>query len=269
VQIYRLQVKRPAVLLSRLTRVFGDHALISFEGELSKTDLASLPGATNQPSRVLDRVTMLPQFQFIRCPVGEELNKILDKIDLRAKVVHLQIELAGRLVFASYDHFARDSVWVSADVGETVVQSLKDIGIISDYSLYENVPSSRYPVRSTEDYQKAWEDYRFRRNLHLLILMVGAVAIIGLAIFGEKLEQLVDFQRVFRFSIMVWLLVALLVELWRVSFKCPRCGRLFWDRRPGLLWSWSFWFGNQFHSHCLQCGFPAGATSDHTTLRAP
>jgi hypothetical protein len=52
-------------------------------------------------------------------------------------VTHVQIERHGSLVFAAYDNFHPDCVWVVGRINEQILEDLREAGILSAYKHVE------------------------------------------------------------------------------------------------------------------------------------
>ena len=94
-----------------------EHANISFEGQLSHTELPQIPGARFEETQVLRRGTLQPILDFIVLPLTSLSlplieTAVISKIAFKGNtgIVHVQIETGGTMAFAAYDQFDRDCV---------------------------------------------------------------------------------------------------------------------------------------------------------------
>jgi hypothetical protein len=115
---------------------FCGDAFISFEGDLSKFDFGQIRDVMSPPTEVLRCQTIWPKQEFVILPVEDDTKTIiqrtiLPRIGLRRRVLHVQIAKTGQLEFAAYDCFHPDTVWVSQNVSEVLLQSL-----ISDKAIW-------------------------------------------------------------------------------------------------------------------------------------
>lgn len=129
-------------MVTRIVRRFAEGSLMSLEGDLSTIRRLSIPGESQRPTQLLRRRTDDPIQDFIVVPVTPETVAVLEKrllprVGLRNRVLHVQLESGGELVFAAYDQFHPDCVWISETVGECFVESLRECGAVSGYRAAE------------------------------------------------------------------------------------------------------------------------------------
>ena len=116
-------------------------AAISFEGQLSHTDMAKIAGASVNETEVLKRNTTSPRMDFVVLPLTPETvpeieKAIVSKVAFKgyAGIVHVQIERQGRLAFVACDNFHEDCVWVSEAVPDTFLVELVKNRVLYSYA---------------------------------------------------------------------------------------------------------------------------------------
>ncbi len=114
---YRLVVRHPMKLLAAILDEFRGDGRLSLEGDLSQCDLRGISVVANEPIGVLRRNTLYPQQDFVVLPLDADTpelikRQILPRVGIRNRVIHLPIEKGGKLVFAAYDPFDPDCVWI-------------------------------------------------------------------------------------------------------------------------------------------------------------
>ena len=135
---YQLIVKKPIELLAILIENFCGNANLALEGELSHQDFSQIPGTSKIPTNILVRNTIWPEQDFIIMPIEvgtKDLikGKILSQVGLRTNVLHILLEKEGVLVFAAYDTFDPDSVWLSNKADKKLLEELREARIIGGY----------------------------------------------------------------------------------------------------------------------------------------
>src|SRR5262245_21201154 len=92
--------------------------------------------------------------------------------------------------------------------------------------------------RIVVDYNKEIAEYR-RRNLIFLGVVLGAVigVPLSLSLKLEAIARVLEFGSIFAF---------MLVSLWRLEWRCPRCERRFY---------YKWWYSNVLATKCVHCGF--------------
>jgi hypothetical protein len=129
-------------LLWAFLRHFESDSHVSFEGDLNKLALTELPGASTAETPVLRRHTLEPSLDFIAIPITEEnslaLRERLSAPDLfhdGGALVHVQVEHAGHLVLGAYDNFRKDCVVAYQPTPESLLEQLKNSGVIRSYDV--------------------------------------------------------------------------------------------------------------------------------------
>jgi hypothetical protein len=137
-EAYWVDVRRPIEFLSAVLEAFCGQARLSLEGDLEALRGVSLPGASRDETSCLRRNTIWPKQDFIVVPLVREILPTLvalcSRLGLRRRVLHVQIEDGGALVFGAYDQFDPSCVWVSARFGESELQRLVQHGVIASYA---------------------------------------------------------------------------------------------------------------------------------------
>jgi hypothetical protein len=126
--------------MEALLDAFGADAHLSLEGDLSKCNLDGIPVLSTEPRGVLVRNTLSPQQDFVIIPLNEATKdqikqQVLPTVGIRNRVHHVMIESGGQLVFASYDWFEQDSVWVSNHATEALLDALVESGALRHYAI--------------------------------------------------------------------------------------------------------------------------------------
>lgn len=126
---YRLEVKKSVKLVKAVIELFSGNAYLSMEGYLKGKNLGFVEGTTTEPTEILKRNTLEPHSDFVVLPIETETKeiikrKIIPQVGLRQNVFHVQMEKGGKLVFAAYDNFASDGVWITVDVSEDWLEEL-------------------------------------------------------------------------------------------------------------------------------------------------
>ena len=114
--------------------------MISFEGQLSQTELVKIAGASFSETQLLKRNTTSPRMDFVILPltptsVSAIEEAVISKVAFNgnAGIVHLQIERQGHLAFAAYDQFHEGCVWVSSDVSASALADLVEKQVLYSY----------------------------------------------------------------------------------------------------------------------------------------
>ncbi len=127
---YRLKVKKSIELVKAVIELFSGNAHLSLEGQLKGKDFSFVEGIATEPTEILKRNTLEPQHHnFVILPVEagtKEIikQKILPQVGLRQNVFHVLMEKEGKLVFAAYDNFDSDGVWITGEVSEDWLEEL-------------------------------------------------------------------------------------------------------------------------------------------------
>ena len=83
---YRLVAKdKSRLLLAVMHLLGGEDARISFEGSLSRYNLATVPGALGEETPALGRATLTPRQDFIVLPLGNNTIRAVNDCVSRGK----------------------------------------------------------------------------------------------------------------------------------------------------------------------------------------
>jgi hypothetical protein len=131
---------KPELLFAMMRAFANEDARISFEGQLSHTQLAKIAGASFSETQVLRRNTTWPRMDFLILPLTPTTVTALEKavvsnITFKGNrgIVHVQIEKQGHLVFVACDQFHEDCVWVSSDISASVLEDLVEKRVLHSY----------------------------------------------------------------------------------------------------------------------------------------
>jgi hypothetical protein len=123
----------------------GEKSAISFEGRLANTALLALEGASAQETVVLKRATLQPELDFVILPLTKRNlpnieRAISSKIAISGQdgIIHVQVEMDGKVAFAGYDGFHSDTVTLTADIPTSLLDEWVKQCILHSYQL---VPS--------------------------------------------------------------------------------------------------------------------------------
>jgi hypothetical protein len=135
---FSLDVKRPIELVGALISHFGAGGRMSLEGDLSQLDETVRATGSNKEGLKLRRNTISPRQDFLIVELDDETiplirQRVLPSVGLNSRVIHLQIENGGKLVFGAYDNFDRECVWVSEVVGVDLLDRLVADGILRSF----------------------------------------------------------------------------------------------------------------------------------------
>jgi len=139
-EIYRLDTRdRPGLLFAMMQALVADDCRISFEGRLSQTGLVQLQGVTEDEDAVLKRATLQPKLDFFVLPLTPESLPAITKV-ITSKIafgergiIHVQIVRAGKIAFAAYDGFDRESVVAYSAVPTSLLDQLTETRILRAY----------------------------------------------------------------------------------------------------------------------------------------
>jgi len=129
-------------LLAAMMREFAGDACISFEGDLHRIDWTGI-SAIEEVETSLRRQTSDPILDFVILPLTPETRPLIweavSKVDHLADdgIIHTQIEKDGRLAFGAYDNFHPDCVWAGHAVPRSLLQGLKESGVIRSFDAAE------------------------------------------------------------------------------------------------------------------------------------
>ena len=79
-EIYRLETRdRPRVLVAIMRALAAEDSRISFEGTLSRTELAQMAGVKSHEGGALKRATLQPKLDFLVLPLTQQNLSALEK----------------------------------------------------------------------------------------------------------------------------------------------------------------------------------------------
>jgi hypothetical protein len=139
-QIYRLDTRDKARLLTAMMDALAaEDSRISFEGRLTKTDLALMEPVAYEEVGVLKRATLQPKLNFLILPLTQQTlpaikKAITSKIAFgHGGIVHVQIEKSGKMAFAAYDNFDRECVVAYSAVSNALLDELVEGRVLRSY----------------------------------------------------------------------------------------------------------------------------------------
>ncbi len=132
-------VKRPIELLALLLERLCGNAQISLEGDLSYVNTRQIQPISLEPTNLLPRSSNQPIQDFIILPIEPDtkdilISSILPQAGLRTRIYHVQIQKDGERMFAAYDRFHEDCVWLGAWADEAWLTTLVNAGILRSYT---------------------------------------------------------------------------------------------------------------------------------------
>ena len=120
-------------LLRAVMGELGGDANISFEGDLHKTGLARISGASAEETSALKRNKIWPRQEFVVLSLDSSaVPEILVAIGgtVPRDIIHIQIAKAGKLEFGAYDNFHPHAIYFGPALSQTFVDSLIAEGIL-------------------------------------------------------------------------------------------------------------------------------------------
>jgi hypothetical protein len=121
------KVRKKGQLLLALMEELEGNAHVSFEGNLRSLLLLTYPGASSEPTDVLNRNTRWPIQDFVVAPLelssSKKIYAALGGVVPRT-VLHVQIEKNGVLQFGAYDDFHPECIFFGSAVTSQVLESL-------------------------------------------------------------------------------------------------------------------------------------------------
>lgn len=130
---------KPALLWAVLEH-FLNQARVSLEGDLGQFDLLACSGASSDETHEIHRHTKSPKLDFVVLPVTvDQLVTLKHRLGgagvfgVGGRLVHVQVEFQGKLVFGGYDNFHKECVVAYPPLGVTFLEQLKVKGILRSY----------------------------------------------------------------------------------------------------------------------------------------
>ena len=133
--LYKVRDKR-AFLMAAFGALAGS-AIVSFEGNLSGTDLLSVTGASGDETTALKRNTLWPKQDFVVLPLeSDTVGAIMAAVGgtVPRSTLHIQVEKAGQLQLGLYDNFAPRAMLFGPALTPQVVASFQNHGLISPWT---------------------------------------------------------------------------------------------------------------------------------------
>ena len=116
----------------------GD-AHISFEGNFNGIRLLAIPGVVEEETVALKRNTSWPKQDFAVVPLEAGSSEmILAAIGgaLPRKIIHVQIEKGGLLLFGAYDQFQPGCIHFGSTVNRQFLEALVSQGVIAQIPIF-------------------------------------------------------------------------------------------------------------------------------------
>jgi hypothetical protein len=148
-EIFRLDVKEPVRLLQAVFNRFGgENVTVVLQGDLTYLDTEGLTIRAQEPEAVVTGPKLSKNVTIgIALTPGtrQPLEKSLfTRAGIHARINHALVIQNDELVFAAFDRFCADCVWVTAAVGDSWPLFLKEAKIIAGF---QRLPSMREPYR--------------------------------------------------------------------------------------------------------------------------
>ena len=139
-QIYILDTRdRARLLIAMMGALAAEDSRISFEGRLTKTELALMEPVAYEQVGILKRATLQPKLHFLILPLTQQTLPAIEKA-IKSRIafghggiVHVQIEKSGKMAFAAYDNFDRECVVAYSAVSTTLLDELTEGRILRSY----------------------------------------------------------------------------------------------------------------------------------------
>jgi hypothetical protein len=150
-KIHQLDTRdKPRLLFAMMQALAGENSSLSLEGNLSHTELVRFEGVSHEESGALKRGTLQPRLDFLILPLTlqnvEGIEKAIhSKVGFKGAngIIHAQIEVNGKIQFAAYDNFHRDTVIVGGDVPTDLLDELVQLRILRGYEVSEPRDSAK------------------------------------------------------------------------------------------------------------------------------
>jgi hypothetical protein len=140
---FLFDVRSSIGLIGAIIETLWGNAYLSSEGDLSRFDPRSIKGAPGEETAVLRRNTLDPGVDFVVLPLEADTKdliskRLLPRLGMRKRVIHVQVEKEERLESGAYDTFHPECTWIGSCVGEALLQSLAQQGFIRSFKPLEN-----------------------------------------------------------------------------------------------------------------------------------
>ncbi len=119
--------------LSAILGELAGNARISFEGKLKIENFERFPGASFEETSILKRNTTWPRQDFAILPLEPStIHPIIAAIGgtIPRDVRHIQIEKDGRLEFAAWDKFHRETIYLGEALSAEFIDSIVSAGLL-------------------------------------------------------------------------------------------------------------------------------------------
>ena len=134
-QTWKILDKRRFLLA--VMREFAGNAHISFEGDLSKTQLSTLPYARTEETAALKRNTLWPKQEFIVLPLEEDSIQGIGSAvggTIPKSVLHIQIERNGSLEIGLYDRFTPSQIFLGPELNLLFIDQMQELLILRPFT---------------------------------------------------------------------------------------------------------------------------------------
>ena len=133
-----LDVRHPIELVRALILHLGAGGHLSLEGDLSQLDESVKAIGRTKEGFKLRHNTISPRQDILVLPLDDKSiplieKRVLPNVGLNSRVIHVQIEKAGKQIFGAYDKFHSECVWVSEVVGVDVLERLVADGVLRSF----------------------------------------------------------------------------------------------------------------------------------------
>ena len=139
---YAVIVRTKVPFMVAMVEALAGDALLSLEGDLADVwpDIVAMPGTQFDEIGILKRNTIWPRQDFAILPVEPEtvdylVRKILHRIGLKRRVIHILVAKKGQLQLESYDNFDGE-IRVGSAVPRDVMQRLLDDRVIRSFRVF-------------------------------------------------------------------------------------------------------------------------------------
>ena len=126
-------------LLRAVMEEYAADSKISFEGDLKGLSFCTWLDAKHEETSSLKRQTKEPELDFVVLPLNPSTypriwNELIEKDHLvNEGIIHVQIEMNGKLLFGGYDNFHRECTVAYSGMQQDFLEKLKRKGIIRSY----------------------------------------------------------------------------------------------------------------------------------------
>jgi hypothetical protein len=143
-KVLSIQVRMPIEFLSRLIAHIEGDAIMSMEGDLSRCSFDEIEGYQTEAVGPLKKITLWStgRHDFAIMPISQTnrskiIESILPRIGVKSHVWHIEIAQNGIKLFGAYDSFDPECVVLDHRMGEGILETMRNEGIIHSYKLIE------------------------------------------------------------------------------------------------------------------------------------